>query len=75
MTEQLERSGAAENSGWRLHDFDAGDSGRGDYRGRFGYGRPAHGSDPHATYSFGLWGLLASSRDGAQRRLARTETG
>lgn len=25
----------------------------GDYRGRFGIGRPAHGSDPNAQYSFG----------------------
>ena len=24
----------------------------GDVRGAFGYGRPAHGSDPHATYKF-----------------------
>jgi hypothetical protein len=24
----------------------------GDTRGPFGYGRPAHGSDPHATYVF-----------------------
>ncbi len=25
----------------------------GDYRGPFGIGRPAHGSDPNAHYSFG----------------------
>ena len=24
-----------------------------DARGHYGYGRPAHGSDPRATYSFG----------------------
>jgi len=23
-----------------------------DYRGRYGYGRPAHGSDPSARYGF-----------------------
>ena len=28
-------------------------AGKGDYRGRFGYGRPAHGSDPDAQYEFG----------------------
>jgi hypothetical protein len=25
----------------------------GDYRGLYGVGRPAHGSDPHAAYQFG----------------------
>jgi hypothetical protein len=28
-------------------------TGKGDYRGRFGFGRPAHGSDPDAQYEFG----------------------
>ena len=27
-------------------------SGRGDYRGAYGYGRPAHGSDPRGKYGF-----------------------
>jgi hypothetical protein len=26
---------------------------RGDFRGRYGIGRPAHGSDPNASYQFG----------------------
>ncbi|MGQ7793793.1 hypothetical protein ACUN0C_15410 [Faunimonas sp. B44] len=39
------------------YDGDAPQSGpapaEGDSRGRYGYGRPAHGSDPRATYTFG----------------------
>lgn len=28
--------------------------GEGDFRGAYGYGRPAHGSDPEASYGFNL---------------------
>ncbi len=39
------------------HEGDAPQTGpssaEGDFRGRYGYGRPAHGSDPRATYTFG----------------------
>lgn len=30
-----------------------GEAAPGDYRGTYGYGRPAHGSDPKASYGFG----------------------
>lgn len=31
----------------------SGETPPGDYRGSYGYGRPAHGSDPNASYGFG----------------------
>ena len=33
-------------------DWQGLSSGEEDYRGRYGYGRPAHGSDPSARYGF-----------------------
>ncbi len=37
----------------------------GDYRGPFGIGRPAHGSDPKAHYSFGA----SLAKDASERSL------
>ncbi|SEQ85521.1 hypothetical protein SAMN05216548_108102 [Faunimonas pinastri] len=35
---------------------------RGDYRGAYGYGRRAHGSDPNASYGFQPSGKTLSPR-------------
>lgn len=44
--------------------FMAGFDARADVRGPFGYGRPAHGSDPRATYVFGFPDGLAPKHAG-----------
>jgi hypothetical protein len=35
-----------------IETLDGRPAGKGDNRGRFGFGRPAHGSDPEAHYEF-----------------------
>ena len=47
----------------------------GDDRGRFGYGRPAHGSEPGAQYKFGEQQEREPRMSGDRRELYRSSNG
>ena len=47
----------------------------GDDRGRFGYGRPAHGSDPSAQYKFGEPQEREPGMSGDRREIYRSPNG
>lgn len=52
----LSRSGTQQGTPAQGHSADEQRAGvsRGDFRGRYGYGRPAHRADPNASYRIEL---------------------